>query len=542
MRRLFAVLCVAGLLAGPAVPVALAQEATPVAGEVAPALRAANLDERVLAEFDAYVAAQLGRFGVPGAAVAVVHGGETVFARGYGVRAAGSAEPVTPDTLMMIGSNTKSMTALMAATLVDDGFAAWEEPVAWLLPGLRLSDPDLTERVTLADSFCACTGLPRRDMELILNFNELTPQSLIGSMERIPVTAPFGEVFQYSNQMYAVGGYAAARAAGAPLGDLQSGYELAMRERVFGPLGMDRSTFSLADVLADGDYAHPHGSTIGRAVVPIRLQQDQAFAASVAPAGGLWSSANDMAAYVSMQLADGVGPDGQRIVSAESLARARDERVALPPAEGLAGSLATSITGYGMGWGIGSWHDQPLVNHSGGTLGFVSEVGFLPESDLGVVILTNGGPLASPFVYSIQYRLFELAFGTAPEIDAELDALLAPMMALPALADAAIGPIDPDVVAPFVGRYAHPDLGEAELRLADGRLWIDVGEMTSELLAVNRGGSYTFADPPLAGAPGNLAFRYGRDGNPEIVLDWLSETEPLTYVFTAMGAAATPTP
>src|SRR5699024_10649325 len=124
----------------------------------------------------------------------------------------------------------------------------------------------------------------RRDLELIFNVDDLTPPSLIASMARIPVTAPFGEQFQYSNQMYAIAGYAAARAAGAPLDDLSSGYDLAMRERVLGPLGMDRSTFALADVLADGDYAHPHGSTVDHAAVPIRLQQDQAFAASVAPA------------------------------------------------------------------------------------------------------------------------------------------------------------------------------------------------------------------------------------------------------------------
>ncbi len=548
MRRLFAAVCVAGLLAGPSVPAGRAQEAipgvaaTPSVGDAAEPRRAANLDERVLAEFDAYVAAQLGRYGVPGASVAVVHGGETVFANGYGVKTAGGDQPVTADTLMMIGSNTKSMTAVMAATLVDDGFASWDEPLSRLLPGLRLSDPVLFERVTLADSFCACTGLPRRDMELVFNFNEITPDTLIASMERIPVTAPFGETFQYSNQMYAVGGYAAARAAGAPQGDLQTGYDLAMRERVFGPLGMDRSTLSLADVLADGDYAHPQGSTIDGARGPIRIQQDQAFATSVAPAGALWSSANEMASYIRMHLADGIAPDGQRVVSAQNLAYTRANRVSIPVDPAAPSPLATASTGYALGWGTGTWREQPLVSHSGGTLGFASEVAFLPESDLGVVILTNGGPLAAPFTFAVQYRLFELAFGADPEIDPLLDGLLAQAAAQQAVAGAAIGAVDPAVVEPFAGRFANPDLGAADLRIEDGRLWIDVGEVSSELLSIHRGAAYVLADPPLAGGPMTIALRFDRTDAPEIVLDAQAELEPLTYVFTAVGAVATPTP
>lgn len=542
MRRLLAVVLAAVMLAGPTGMAGLAQDATPAAGATPDARSAVNLDPQALAEFDAYVAAQLDRFGVPGAAVAVVHGGETIFANGYGARSLGSDDPVTADTLMMIGSNTKSMTALMAATLVDDGFASWDEPLTRLLPDLRLSDADLTERVTLADSFCACTGLPRRDVELILNYDDLSPESLIAAMARIPVTAPFGEEFQYSNQMFAIGGYAAARAAGAPLDGLQAGYELAMRERVLGPLGMDRSTFSLSDVLADGDYALPHGSTLDHEVAPVRLQSDQAFAESVAPAGGMWSSANEMADYIGMQLAGGVARDGRRIVSAQNLDRTRQTRVALPPDETAPAPLATAITGYAMGWGTGSWHDQPLVNHSGGTLGFTSEVAFLPESDLGVVILTNGGPLAGPFAYAVQYRLFELAFGSDPEVDPLLTALLAQAAAVRAAASAGIGAVDPAVVGPFAGRYVHPDLGEIVLRLDGDRLYIDAGEATSELLSLTRGAAYVFADPPLAGAPATIGLRFDAAGNPEVVLDAQSETEPLTYVFTALTTAATPTP
>src|SRR3954469_21774487 len=150
--------------------------------------------------FEAYVADALNRLGVPGASVAVVQNGEVVYAQGFGVRELGGTDPVTPDTLMMIGSVTKSMTSTMAATLVDDGWLSWDTPLVDLLPGFAVADPQLTPRLTVADAFCACTGLPRRDLELLFNFNDLPPDRLIAQVAELPLTAPFGERFQYSNQ------------------------------------------------------------------------------------------------------------------------------------------------------------------------------------------------------------------------------------------------------------------------------------------------------------------------------------------------------
>ncbi|MEA2513846.1 MAG: hypothetical protein QOJ59_3333, partial [Thermomicrobiales bacterium] len=220
----------------------LAQVETPVAGppatplatpQATPQLSLAGVaplpltDER-RAAFEAYVADALHRLGVPGASVAVVQGGDVVYLQGFGVRAIGADAPVTPDTLLGIGSVTKSMTSTMAATLVDAGWLAWDTPLVDLLPGFAVADPQLTPRLTVADSFCACTGLPRRDPELIFNFHALTPERLIAQVAELPLTTPFGETFQYSNQMYAIGGYAAAAAAGAAPDDLLGGYQLAM--------------------------------------------------------------------------------------------------------------------------------------------------------------------------------------------------------------------------------------------------------------------------------------------------------------------------
>jgi CubicO group peptidase (beta-lactamase class C family) len=499
------------------------------------------------AAFEAYAADAINRLGVAGASVAVVQGGEVVYAQGFGVRALGGTDPVTPDTLMMIGSVTKSMTSTMAATVVDDGWLSWDTPLVDLLPDFAVADPQLTPRLTLADAFCACTGLPRRDLELMFQFNDLTPDRLIAQVGELPLTAPYGQEFQYSNQMYAIGGYAAAIAAGAAPNDLSGGYQLAMRQRLLNPIGMQRSTFALAEVLASGDYALPHATNLDGQLQQVSPLVDQRFATSVAPAGALWSSARDMARYLQTELADGVAPNGTPVVSAENLARTRAPRAAIPAQPGLPPLFAETGDHYAMGWVTGSYHGQPILSHSGGTLGFVSEVAFLPEADLGIVILTNGGQGAGTFNYAVQFHLFELLFDQSAEFDALLGPFLEAQTAQLGELRAHLGTVGPDAVAPYLGHYEHPTLGDVEVALRDGKLVFDAGEIRSEMRPqIDEAGqvvSYVFTDPPLAG-PTPVTFRQDDDGRPEVVAVVEDEGGATTYVFTFMepGLAATPTP
>jgi CubicO group peptidase (beta-lactamase class C family) len=101
----------------------------------------------------------------------------------------------------------------MAATVVDAGDVTWDTPVVDLLPAIAVADAEVTERLSLRNAFCACTGLPQRDPEILFNSATLTPEHLITSVRDFPLMAPLGEQFQYSNQLLAIGGYAAAAAA-----------------------------------------------------------------------------------------------------------------------------------------------------------------------------------------------------------------------------------------------------------------------------------------------------------------------------------------
>ena len=131
------------------------------------------------AELDAFVEENLRRFGIPGATIAVVQGGEVVYLKGFGVKEAGRSDPITPDTQMMIGSTGKTMTTMLMAALVDEGLLDWEAPVVSVLPEFAVADNELTQKMAVRHLVCACTGVPRRDLEMAFNFDRLTAEGIV---------------------------------------------------------------------------------------------------------------------------------------------------------------------------------------------------------------------------------------------------------------------------------------------------------------------------------------------------------------------------
>ena len=504
-----------------------------------------------LAAFEAYVAAMLAEVGVPGASVAVVQGGAVAFLDGFGVRELGRAAPVTADTLLRIGSVTKSFSSLLTATLVDAGRLTWETPLVDLLPTFAVADADLTPRLTVGDAFCACSGLPRRDWEFIFNARTLDPERMVAAMAELPLTAPYGEKFQYNNQLVATGGFAAAVADGGSPNDLGAAYAIALRARVLNPIGMPRTTLRVADVLADGDYATPHGADLAGAFHPLPLLEDDTWIVPVEPTGALWSSAREMARYVQTELARGVSPDGTRVVSAANLERTWQPGVAFPPAPpGTPAETATFSQHYALGWFTGAFGGQRLVWHSGATMGFTSLVTLLPDADFGIVVLTNGeASVATPFTYAVTIRLLELLFDLPAAFDAIVTAGLAAAAQGRADLVAQLGPVDPAAITPYLGRYANPALGEASLSLRGEALFFEAGgyqaELRSQLGADGAVIAYRPVDAPLAGflPPTTITFPPGADGSSQLVLTIKDDqAQDLVYPFLPVGPVATPAP
>lgn len=465
------------------------------------------LTDELLAELEAYIVDTMEMLDVPGAAVAIVKDGEIVYAKGFGVRQLGGDDPVTPQTLMMIGSTTKSMTTMMMATLVDDELMDWDTPVVDILPTFAVADPDITQRITVRNLVCACTGVPRRDAELFFNANDLSAEDIIESLADFEFFTDFGEAFQYSNQMVATGGYVATLAAGGEYGDLYDSYLVLMQERILNPIGMTSSTLSLEEAQVNPNHATPHNSmTLAGEYVPIPLSRE-ALLTPIAPAGTLWSNVLDMGRYLITELNEGVAPDGRRVVSADNLAITWEPQVAV-----------TADMSYGLGWMVDDYKGVPMLQHGGNTLGFTSDLAFLPEADLGISVLTN--QYGSILNQAVRFRLLELLYQQEAEFDELVQFYIDRIEeALAELNEQIKDSVAPDAVAPYIGVYTNEALGQITIALQDGVLTLDAGEFLMELLPkVDEDGEVEAYRSVTPGLEGEFQLSEDDDGNPIIIL------------------------
>jgi CubicO group peptidase (beta-lactamase class C family) len=341
---------------------------------------------------------------IPGIAMAVVQAGRIVFAEGFGTPRIGSSERVRPETRFMIGSNTKPLTTLMMARLVARGNFDWSTPVTKLLPDFALADPELTHKLEMRHTVAASTGMPPRDMDLIFKFKGITAEQRLAEMKQMKPTTDFGETFQYSNYMVALGGYAAARSFQEG-NSLKEAYDQAMRELVFEPLGIERTGLNEG---RGGDWASPHAIGFDGRCELLDPEMER-FVPAIAPAGAVWSSATDMAMYLLLELNRGRLLSGEQLLPEDALVE-RWKRV----------TKITDKMGYGLGLLRSEEDGLDVVSHGGMTLGFTSDMYFLPQNDVGVVLLTN--LFAATLLAAARQKVFELLFGAPAKAQQMIEA------------------------------------------------------------------------------------------------------------------------
>ena len=471
---------------------------------------------------------------IPGLALVVVQGDKIVYLNGFGVREAGKPETVTPDTVFPIASCTKSFTTLAMGMLVDEGKLRWDDLVRKHVPYFRLTDPLADAAVTLRDVVCHRTGVAAHD--LLWYGSGWGLEERIRHACKLDLDQPFRASFRYQVVFFDAAGAAVGTASGASWEDF-------VQKRILEPLEMKSSSCLFPAKAAN--LASPHRKdAAGKPSVITRFPMASAY-----PAGSVHATAKDLANYLRFQLGDGTWK-GKRLISRENLAEPHTPQVTLRRTGALkALNPETLFLHYGMGWIVGAYHGQPLISHSGGTFGFASEVAFLPEANRGIVILSNGGAGGAPALFGIQYHLFSLLFDQPAEVDAFLDQAVPARDEQLAALRAMLRPVDPATVAPYLGRYTNPALGEVVLRLQDGTLILDSGEIRSELRAVvgedGQIEGYIFVDPPLNRPDVPVFLQEGAEGGPELsvtVPDDDPTIPPVTYVFTAATSSASATP
>jgi len=420
---------------------------------------------QALLDFVKHAASQLN---VPGVGVALIDHGKIVYEGGVGMRETGKPQPVDAHTLFMIASNTKGMSTLLLARLIDQGKFTWDEPVTQVYPAFRPGSAETTKQVLMRHLVCACTGVPRKDFEWLFTGTAQTPPtttfSLLAATEP---TSRFGEVFQYNNLMATAAGYIGAHVV-HPDRELGSAYDAAMQEMVFDPLGMHDTTFSIDKALA-ADHASPHGEDVDGKLHVLKMDINRAIA-PFRPAGGAWSSPHDMILYVRDELTEGVLPDGKRLVSSQNLLARRARGVA---------------TGEDQWYGMGLWEDATwgvsVIHHGGDLPGFHSDIFAIPSAQVGAVILTNadnGAAMRRAFMR----RMLELMYDGRSEAAGDVASVAQRIEAQQATErKRLVVPASTADTAKLASVYSSPDLGKLIVEKSGSTVGVRAAAWSSEV-------------------------------------------------------------
>lgn len=426
-----------------------------------------KLDDAALKELTEFVERARRASRVPGVALGIVEGSRVVFEGGFGTREVDKPRPVDAHTPFLIASNTKSLTTMLFAKLVDEGKFTWTTPVTSVYPQFKLADEGATQKIEMKDLVCACTGLPRQDLELYFDFKNKPASTVFGLLQRVKPTTEFGAVYQYSNILAAAGGYVAASSA-FPRKEVGAAYDEAMGTRLFAPLGMSETTFDIDAALRRG-AAMPHDRTIDGTVVTAGLDFDRNVFRT-RPAGGAWSTVHDLDRYVQLELARGVVPDGKRLIEEKSVVARWEPQVS-----------SGANRSYGMGLETEQVAGVRVIQHGGAMTGYESRVFFLPEQNIGVVLLTNstsGWMLAR----AIRRKLFEVLYDAHAEAEEDLMGWAAAEEAgTKANRAALIVPPDAEARSNLATHYQNDVLGRIDVHQSADAVVFDFGEWKSAI-------------------------------------------------------------
>jgi beta-lactamase class C len=312
--------------------------------------------------------------GLPGIAIAIVQDGHVVTMHGYGRTGGPGGQPVGPDTVFRLASLSKAFAATLTAQLVSEGAMDWDRPVVNQLPAFKLRDYAAAKQVTVRDILSHRVGLTHNTYDRDLESNQPFPL-LAEKLANAPLACSPGQCYGYQNVAFSLIGDLVFAATG-------DFYSHQVEKKIFHPLGMYASTYGRDALEASPSWARPHVRGRG-GWVPVRPKESYYH---VPPAAGVNSSIHDMAQWLIAQT--GHRPD---VLSEPLLRQIHTPQVSTP------GEIRGSAwrrerlrnAWYALGFRIYDYGGHTLVFHGGAVQGYRGLIGFLPDQDVGIVVLWN---------------------------------------------------------------------------------------------------------------------------------------------------------
>jgi len=466
-------------------------------------------------DLDRFITKAMKDLSLPGVSVGIVQNGKVVYRKGFGVKQLGKKDAVTPETMFMIGSTTKPFTTLMLSKLVEEGKVTWDTPIEKALPGFGLADKDITAKFQVKHTACACTGMPRRDMEFVFGSLSNTVDDSLRQLHSMKPTTGFGETFQYSNLLVATGGLIGGNVYGKG-NDLFTKYENVMNDLVFGPLGMTSTRVkpTAADI---PNLASPHARGFDSVMAPFPQKIDDMVYA-VAPAGSVWSNVDDLSKYLMMELKLGKSPEGKALFSEEQILKRRTP-----------GVKVDENSTYGLGLFIENNKGIKIIGHGGNTLGFTHDLFFLPDHGVGMVVQTNAGSV-NGLRNSLKQKLLELLLGAIPKSDESLkfSQNMYKQMGDKARERTSVKSADVKWVADYIGEYENKDLGKISITKDGSGYKLKTNRWESKIGSAKEQSGERLVSLVTVPWSGGFELRVQKDPMKKLILD----DEQVKYEFT----------
>lgn len=468
-----------------------------------------------LSKLEALADGVIAKGGVPGLAIAVVHNDQVVFLKGFGHREAGKPEAIDADTVFQIASLSKPVSATVVAALVSDGIVSWDSKIADLDPAFRLADPYPTSQLTVRDLFAHRSGLPGTagdDLENI-GFDRAT---ILQRLRFVPPSSSFRAGYSYSNFGLTEGAVAAARPTG-------KSWEEVTEEKLYRPVGMVSTSSRYADFVKHDNRAELHVMADGAWAAKVKREPD-----AQAPAGGVSSTARDLAQWLRLVIGDGVYA-GKPLISADAM-----DQMYVPLMARGKNPVSGGESFYGLGWNVEFGRHGLSWGHSGAfSTGARTVATVFPKEKLGIVVLANAFPSGVPEGLSDSFA--DLVFDGEVQKDwiGAWDGIFSGMFG-PAIAAAkttyATPPSPGRPAAPastYAGRYTNDFIGDALVSGAGDTLLLKMGPHGARSYSLTHfdGDLFlTHPDAEMPDRPAGVSFVMGPDGKASaMTIDFLDD-------------------
>jgi CubicO group peptidase (beta-lactamase class C family) len=449
-------------------------------GQTATAAPGADAGAALAEAVDAWVKRAMAAFpDQPAISIALVKDGQTVLARGYGIRKMGEARTVDEHTLFAIASNTKNVTAAALAIMVDEGKVKWDEPVKTYLPDFALSDPYIGEHITVRDTLShrAGFGLGAGDLLFWPN-SDRTRDEVVRQAAFVPIEDGFRANYHYCNLMFVVAGAVLEKVSGMR-------WEQFVQTRILDRVGMTE-TVPLATLADPAKSALPHA----RVGPPLRTHGPMTLIAesiaevwnwdSAAAAGGICTNPVDWAKWINVRLSMGKLPDGTRLFSEAAAKEMWKPNIIVSGSEGPTAAMpgrAIAST-YAMGHQVQDYRGERYISHGGGSPGGISATVMIPGRNVGFSVFSNAEE--GQLLRALRSGIADICMEKGGSFDWIADSVRMAAEAEPKAIAAAAG-IDARQAAgtrpslpleAYAGTWRDPWYGDVTIEAKDGGLWM----------------------------------------------------------------------